>query len=157
MRKKYFTEEEKKKAKSESSKKYYKTERGRTLKAEYDKKYKQENLDYIKNYRRSRRKSKVGYLDRFLERAKEKTPDTDLTRQDIEEVFGDFCCITGKKFEYIKEYDAYHNALAPSIDRIDSKKGYYVGNIQIILSCINRMKNDMPNDQFLELWKALTQ
>ena len=98
-----------------------------------------------------------GYADRFMERINLKTPDSDISREYLLSIFGTHCPISGRIFEYEKSYNAYHNALAPSIDRIDSKVGYYRDNIQIILSCLNRMKNDMPNDEFLELWKALTQ
>ena len=106
-------------------------------------------------YSRKRRKSKDGYCDRFMERVKLRTPDSDITREYLLNIFGDQCVISGISFEYEKSYDAYHNALAPSIDRIDNKQGYYIGNVQIILSCLNRMKNDMPNEQFLKLWSAL--
>lgn len=156
MRKLYFSEEEIKEAKRRNAKKYYATKNGKLKKKAYDKKKRQECRDERKLYRQKRRQTKEGYIDRFMERIKVKTPDSDITREYILSIFKDVCVITHKSFEYIKTYDAYHNALAPSIDRINSKKGYYVGNVQIILSCINRMKNDMPNEQFLVLWGALT-
>ena len=106
-------------------------------------------------YQRKRRKTKAGYIDRFLERAKQRTPDSDLTRDNLDVIFGEKCLITGVLFQYEKTYTAYHNALAPSIDRIDSQRGYYLDNVQIILSCLNRFKNDMPNEEFLELWSVL--
>lgn len=38
-----------------------------------------------------------------------------------------------------------------SLDRIDSSKGYCVGNIQWVHKDVNRMKQDLPLDRFLEL------
>ena len=65
------------------------------------------------------------------------------------------CAFTGMKFSYTNLYDCYHNPVAPSIDRIDSRFGYYTWNTQVTLACINRMKNDMPQKDFDKLWEAL--
>jgi hypothetical protein len=140
MRKKYFTEE----ARSEAKK-------------AYDKMYRKSTKDARDAYRQERRATRSGYIDRFLERAKVKTPDTDLDRGYLENIMGDGCAISGMPFQYVNPEDCYHNAFAPSIDRIDSTRGYYRNNVQIILACVNRMKNDMPNDAFLKLWKALVE
>lgn len=40
---------------------------------------------------------------------------------------------------------------APSVDRIDSHGNYTLDNIQIVLSAVNSMKNDMSTDQFVAL------
>ena len=37
-----------------------------------------------------------------------------------------------------------------SLDRIDSSKGYIVGNVQWVHKEVNRLKTDMPQDEFLE-------
>ena len=42
-----------------------------------------------------------------------------------------------------------------SLDRIDSTKGYVVGNVQWVLSEINIMKNDLPNEKFLDLCRKV--
>lgn len=104
-------------------------------------------------YRRARRETAAGYTDRFMERAKEATPDTDITRRFMERLMAvGRCAVTGKRFSYKTRHpNAYHNPTAPSIDRIDSSRGYYKNNVQIVLSCINRMKNDLGNTEFLVL------
>jgi len=38
-----------------------------------------------------------------------------------------------------------------SLDRIDSKKGYIIGNVQFVSSAINFMKNDMSNEETIQL------
>jgi len=118
--------------------------------------YRKATKEKRQKYSRDRRNKPEGYVDRFLERAKIRTPDTDLDREFFTDKM-DKCNITGRKFKYTNPYDCYHNPFAPSIDRIDSRKGYYKSNVQVILGCVNRMKNDMPNEEFLKLWEALTQ
>lgn len=107
-------------------------------------------------YRKKRRATKEGYVDRFMERATSSCPETDLTREYLLGLMeSGACCVSGVEFTYENEYNCFHNPKAPSIDRIDSNKGYFKGNVQIILACLNRMKNDMPNEDFLVLWRDL--
>lgn len=108
-------------------------------------------------YQRLRRNSPAGYVDRIVERVNKYTPDTDITRQFIKDLLlSEKCSVTGLEFEYSNRFNSYHNPLAPSIDRLDSTKGYYVDNVQLVLSCINRFKGDLPHEDFVALWKALT-
>jgi hypothetical protein len=123
-------------------------------KKDYDKCYKQSHRKGMLEYRRARRDSLVGYIDRFVERAHLYTPDTDITRLFFQDKM-DRCAFTGVQFTYKNNYNTYHNPTAPSIDRVDSKQGYYTWNTQVILSCINRMKNDLPQEDFQKLWVAL--
>jgi hypothetical protein len=123
-------------------------------KKEYDKNYRKSHKEKLLNYRRSRRDSPDGYVDRFVERAHQFTSDTDISRAFFQGKM-DRCAFTGKQFTYSNNYDSYHDPTAPSIDRIDSKEGYYTWNTQVILSCINRMKNDLPQEDFQKLWVAL--
>jgi len=128
--------------------------RCKPCKQEYDREYRKNNRTELRKIQRARRVTPDGYIDRFMERVKLRTPDTDITR-------GFFCgkmevcSFTGMKFSYNNVYDSYHNPVAPSIDRIDSKVGYYTWNTQVILSCVNRMKNDLPQKDFESLWQAL--
>lgn len=43
-----------------------------------------------------------------------------------------------------------------SLDRIDSDVGYVRGNVQWLHKDINKMKNDIPPERFLELCRAVT-
>ncbi len=42
-----------------------------------------------------------------------------------------------------------------SIDRIDSSKGYINGNIAFVIWAVNTMKNDLVEDEFLKIIKAI--
>jgi len=108
------------------------------------------------SYARDRRDTPEGYVDKFLGRAKGITEDSDLTRDFFEDKMKT-CAVSGKGFVFKNHYDCYHNPKAPSIDRIDSKRGYYKDNVQVIWGCLNRMKSDLPQEDFDVIWKELTQ
>jgi hypothetical protein len=42
-----------------------------------------------------------------------------------------------------------------SLDRIDSLKGYEIGNLQWIHKDVNKMKNNLPQDRFIEICKMI--
>lgn len=44
-----------------------------------------------------------------------------------------------------------------SLDRIDSSKGYIVGNIQLVCASINRMKQEFTEDVFIQLCTLVSQ
>lgn len=153
MKKLYFSEEEVKAAKSRNAKRY--RERHKDKVRQRDIAWKSANKDKLAAYRQHRRNTPEGYVDRFLERAKIRTPDTDLDRDFFKDKM-EACAFTGHPFTFEWDGDSYHNPTAPSIDRINSKIGYYKNNVQVVLSCINRMKNDLPQEEFNTLWRALT-
>jgi hypothetical protein len=43
-----------------------------------------------------------------------------------------------------------------SVDRIDSDKGYIEGNIQWVHKTVNKMKNDIQQEEFIKLCKLIT-
>ncbi len=107
-------------------------------------------------YSRARRSSKAGYLDRFMERIRNAYPETDVTREYLESLFGDSCSVSGVAFNYDRSIGtSFTNPYAPSIDRIDSLLPYQVGNIQIVLSAINFAKNSMSMSDFTKVWKDI--
>lgn len=103
----------------------------------------------------NRRNTKAGYIDRMLERAKQRTPDTDIDRMYLESLTSaGVCNLTNIPFMYANELtpDSFLSPYAPSLDRIDSKRGYYTDNVHVILAAMNFAKNDMPLDLFLSVW-----
>lgn len=58
------------------------------------------------------------------------------------------CAVTGLPIPFNRK--AAHPCTA-SLDRVDSTRGYVVGNVQWVHKDINRMKMDLPMDRFLEL------
>lgn len=100
-------------------------------------------------------KSKLSSPEKWLlrqakTRAKDKQLEFDLTLEDI--VIPERCPIMGEIMQYIPNgYSDY----SPSIDRIDSKKGYVKDNIQIISSIANRMKWTATQEQLLTFAKGV--
>jgi hypothetical protein len=55
------------------------------------------------------------------------------------------CALTGIPF------DMANNAYKPSLDRIDSTKGYTILNIQLVLLIVNKMKREFPQNEFVDI------
>ena len=84
-------------------------------------------------------KSKI--LERCKSRATKKGWDFNLTLEDIPEI-PLLCPVFGLPME---------GKYSPSLDRIDSSKGYIKGNVQIISTRANAIKNDATPEEILKL------
>lgn len=64
------------------------------------------------------------------------------------------CALTGEQlsFERCKKQDTQ----TASLDRIDSKKGYTIDNVQWVHRDINNMKWALPQSRFIELCRKVT-
>lgn len=95
-------------------------------------------------------------------RAKDKCVDFNLT---IDSLYSQLqfqksrCFYSGQKlnFKVVNELRTHPHRLMPSIDRLDPKKGYIIGNIAWCCYYINRMKNDLEHEEFLKLCKKIIQ
>lgn len=74
-----------------------------------------------------------------------------LERGDIEWVMK--CPILGIELDYSSTTSTNDNA--PSVDRIDSSKGYIKENVWVISNKANRMKNDATNSELIEFARAI--
>ena len=111
----------------------------------------------FRQYQLTRRSSKAGYLDRFLERARMVNPSTDLTREYLDGIFGDKCSVTGVPFCFDRaKGTGFKNPFAPSIDRINSALPYQTGNIQVVLTAVNFAKNEMSMEDFTLVWQHIS-
>lgn len=111
-------------------------------------------------YQQARRRSKEGYVDRFLERARSCNKECDLNREYLLALMEhDKCQVSGVAFDYTRKggSTSWENPYSPSIDRIDSNLPYQQGNIQIVLTTINLAKNKMNMKDFMKVWKEITQ
>ena len=64
----------------------------------------------------------------------------------INEIQKGKCSLTGVLFD---------NDNPPSLDRIDSGLGYILGNIQLILIQVNRMKSNFNQKEFIEMCRKI--
>lgn len=115
-------------------------------------KWRRENKERVKE---SYIRSKLANPEKFLlkqakQRAKEKDLEFSLTLEDI--IIPEKCPIMGEVLNYIPNgYSDY----SPSIDRVDSSRGYTKENIQIISSIANRMKWNATHEQLITFCKGV--
>jgi hypothetical protein len=83
-------------------------------------------------------------LQAARKRAKERGLDYDLSEADI--IIPDTCPILG--ISLIKS-DGRKSANSPSLDRIDPRKGYVKGNVQVISMKANMMKSDASREELI--------
>lgn len=67
------------------------------------------------------------------------------------------CALSGIDIGFPKTWGPKSKTqITASIDRIDSTKGYVVGNVQWVHKTINVMKMDLPVEDFIALCKKIT-
>jgi len=91
-------------------------------------------------------------FSRMLASAKKKGYEVNVTMQYLAEIFKQQdgrCALTGLPLKIQK---GVGNA---SIDRIDSKKGYIIGNVQWVDKRVNIMKHVIPESEFIELCRLV--
>ena len=91
-------------------------------------------------------------------RAKQKGLKFELKLTDIFELFNESkgkCPISGVPFlkECPEKY--FRNPYKPSVDRIDSSKGYTLKNIRLVSCFVNMCKNEWDDSIFNEFMKGI--
>lgn len=123
-----------------------------------DKNYKEKNKEHLKTYFKDysrqnysiekRRKKYIENIELELlhhakNRAKIKNLEFNLVKEDI--IIPKNCPVFGIKI-------GFHNKESvPTLDRIDNSKGYIKGNIQVICSKANRLKNNGTVEDFKKI------
>lgn len=129
---------------------------------ESSKKYYNKNKDkikaYAKEYHLNNKESHVKSIQKYLSlvenrlfnstkhSAIKRNIEHKITKQDIKDNISKYCPILNVPFNF--DYDGY-SPYSPSIDRIDTTKGYTPGNIQIISIKANRMKSNATKEELL--------
>lgn len=91
-------------------------------------------------------------LEQARRRAKQKRLDFSLTWDWLRPKLEAGCCeVTGVPFEYflIGLSRGKPHAFAPSIDRIDSRKGYTTGNCRLVVWIVNQMRGAFDDELVL--------
>jgi len=104
--------------------------------------------------RRKREEREVSALIGARNRAKQKGLEFSLTKEWVKSR-GNNCELSGLPFR--PEYDGVHdrNPFAPSVDRIDSSKGYTPENSRLIFSCLNMGLGQWGLDEVAPIWAAV--
>jgi hypothetical protein len=95
---------------------------------------------------------------------KERNLELSITREDILKLYekqDGKCAMTGIQMTHvcrmetqIREGRYFYNV---SVDRIDSKRGYILDNIQLVCSIINVMKWEHDNDEFIAICEEIAE
>lgn len=86
------------------------------------------------------------------DRAKGKKLEFTITPQNVCDAMADYCPVLGLE---MKASDKYYWDASPSLDRIDSSKGYTPENIWVISARANRIKSDATLEELKRLVAAL--
>ncbi len=84
-------------------------------------------------------------------------PNFQITKKWIERKLLKECCeVTGIGFDYTKPKPHYNaNPFAPSLDRIDCRKGYTYKNTQVVIWAYNVAKSFLDPADFRKLCRGL--
>lgn len=99
-------------------------------------------------YERNRYRTITGWASVALNGCKSRN-DCSLTRRDIVSLWHKqlgLCAITKQPLNFAAQNRAHDK---PSIDRIDSSKGYYIDNIRIVWHFVNQAKNTFTDAELL--------
>jgi hypothetical protein len=65
------------------------------------------------------------------------------------------CQLTGLPFDFSPSKISFRNLYAPSLDRIDSNKGYSKDNVRIVLSSVNTALGEHTDEEMLPILEAM--
>ena len=122
---------------------------------------KTEQLEYWKQAcgkYRSTLKSKVHLLFRNCKkRAKKHQWDFDLTKEWIKEKIDNGRCeLSGEKFNCdVGIFNTHFNPFTPSVDRINSSKGYTKDNCRVVIAAVNMGIGEWGLDQYISIAKKV--
>lgn len=84
-------------------------------------------------------------------RAKKKSLEYQFSPEAIE-IFLIFqnhkCAVTGIDFDYTYDDEYQYRPFAPSLDRMDNKRGYTFDNVQIVCTIVNKARNEYSMELF---------
>lgn len=115
-------------------------------KAAYQKQWRLDNLDYLKEYNRQYRLEhpKKYLLRKAANNAQQFNREFCITEEDI--TIPEVCPVLGIPIFLEQQGKAHENS--PSLDRFDSSRGYTKDNINVISWKANRLKNNGTLEDF---------
>jgi len=99
---------------------------------------------------------------RSQDRAKKSNINFEIELEQLEYLYFQkqrgFCALSGKPMTHcisrsIENYERFPDNV--SVDRIDSKLGYTFDNIQLVRWCVNSAKNDMEQNDFIQMCREV--
>lgn len=105
----------------------------------------------------------ISYLRKIVSQAKERNIDVSVTANELWDLYikqNKKCALTGLDINFgkhIHRQKTKAQSQTASLDRIDSKKGYVIDNLQWVHKHLNIMKNRYDNDYFKQMCKLVTE
>lgn len=93
-------------------------------------------------------------LHRARERARNKNRELDITLDDLFLLYHQqrgLCALTWLPMRVDGDFGSTRNPWAPSIDRVDQKRGYTLENVQLTVAIANIAKSDFGETAFLNM------
>lgn len=100
------------------------------------------------------------YFSSLKHSAKKRKINFDITIEYIWDLFlkqKRLCSLTHLPLDFLDSRRHTTVEQTASLDRIDSKKGYEVGNVQWVHKDVNRMKNGYTQERFFEICKLIVE
>ncbi len=116
-----------------------------------------------KTYNTSRKGHIQNMISAARKRAKTRNREFALTIQDVSNLWdtqSGVCAVTGLPLETENTTEAYDNSrnpFGPSIDRIDSTRGYVVGNVRLVVTIANVAMNNWGDTVMEEVFTNVLQ
>jgi len=130
-------------------------------KIEYIKKHPQQRKETTKYYRQKIKTSKIHVIKQLVRtartNAKRKNLDFEINYQlitDLVDKQNSKCALTAFDFQYTNSKEYRSQPFLPSIDRINSKKGYTLFNTQMVCNMVNKAKNEYIQELFDQMCEA---
>ena len=88
--------------------------------------------------------------------SKKRKLEINISRDWIEEKLNrGICELTGLPFDFTPSKNTYLNKFAPSLDRINSSKGYTKDNVRVVLCAVNLALGQYNDEEMLPILKAM--
>lgn len=90
----------------------------------------------------------------LVKNAQNRSIELRLTREELDQIMinsGGRCVLTGIKFSNVRPPGARVAPWAPSLDRISNRSGYVVGNVRMVVTCLNLAINEFGEETFVTL------
>lgn len=106
---------------------------------------------HCKSCARTKNSTEENYLNKVERSAKRRGLDFNLTIEYTNSIFNGKCNLSNMPIEFGKYLISNQKIQTASLDRIDNKKGYIIGNVQWVHKDVNFMKGILTQERFIEL------
>jgi len=101
----------------------------------------------------------LGYWNNLKRNALKRNIEFDITKENIINILNqqsNLCVLSGLPIEFAQTAsDHLRGKTTASVDRISSKQGYRISNVQLVHKTVNFMKRDLKQEEFVSLCESI--